>query len=115
MPAYASRDIAARGRHVPQDFLQSIFVCEMMAPSDPLWIVSPWISDVEVQLAVELGAVAMPLGALAELAAGTLLPLATTESTPLPVYVEGVQRFHARPQALEDGRVIVTLVDPESP
>lgn len=73
------------------------------------------LADVEVQLAVELGAVAMPLGALAELAAGTLLPLATTESTPLPVYVEGVQRFHARPQALEDGRVIVTLVDPESP
>lgn len=73
------------------------------------------LADVEVQLAVELGAVAMPLGALAELAAGTLLPLSTTESTPLPVYVEGVQRFHARPQALEDGRVVVTLVDPEAP
>lgn len=48
MQAYASRDVAARGRHVPQDFLQSIFICEMLVPSNPLWIVSPWISDVEL-------------------------------------------------------------------
>ena len=27
------------------DLLQSIFVLEVMTPSDPLWISSPWISD----------------------------------------------------------------------
>ena len=44
-----SRDIAAsHSRDVPRDFLQSLFVCELLAPSQPLWIVSPWISDVEL-------------------------------------------------------------------
>ncbi len=41
------RDIVtARSRDVPRDFLQSLFACELMEPSRPLWIVSPWISDV---------------------------------------------------------------------
>jgi len=47
MPAPASRDIAtSHTRDVPREFLQSMFVCELLTPSRPLWIVSPWISDV---------------------------------------------------------------------
>jgi phosphatidylserine/phosphatidylglycerophosphate/cardiolipin synthase-like enzyme len=33
---------------VPADFLQSIFVGELLVPSRRLWISSPWISDVEL-------------------------------------------------------------------
>lgn len=33
---------------VPADFLQSIFVVELLMPSTRLWISSPWISDVEL-------------------------------------------------------------------
>lgn len=28
--------------------LQTLFVIELLDPSDPLWIVSPWVSDVEI-------------------------------------------------------------------
>lgn len=73
------------------------------------------LADVEVQLAVELGSVSMPLGALADLAQGTILPLSTTEATPLPVFVEGVRRFSCTPQAAADRRVVVTLLEPEAP
>ena len=44
---YPDRDIATRGSAlVPQDFLQSLFVAELLWPSQRLWISSPWISDV---------------------------------------------------------------------
>lgn len=33
---------------VPADFLSSLFVAELLQPSRPLWIVSPWVSDVEL-------------------------------------------------------------------
>ena len=43
------RDIASqRHRDVPRDFLQSIFALELLAPSNPIWILSPWISNVEL-------------------------------------------------------------------
>ena len=46
---FPSRDLSSsKSLEVPGDFLQSIFVLELLAPSRPLWIVSPWISDVEV-------------------------------------------------------------------
>ncbi len=46
---YLDRDIATRGSAlVPQDFLQSLFVAELLRPSRSLWITSPWISDVEL-------------------------------------------------------------------
>jgi phosphatidylserine/phosphatidylglycerophosphate/cardiolipin synthase-like enzyme len=46
---YPDRDIATRGSAlVPQDFLQSLFVAELLWPSQRLWISSPWISDVEL-------------------------------------------------------------------
>jgi phosphatidylserine/phosphatidylglycerophosphate/cardiolipin synthase-like enzyme len=46
---YPDRDIATRGSAlVPQDFLQSLFVAELLRPSRRLWISSPWISDVEL-------------------------------------------------------------------
>jgi len=49
MSDYPSRDIASqRSRDVPRDVLQSLFALELLAPSRPLWIVSPWISDVEL-------------------------------------------------------------------
>lgn len=30
------------------DALQALFVAELLAPSGPLWLVTPWISDVEL-------------------------------------------------------------------
>jgi phosphatidylserine/phosphatidylglycerophosphate/cardiolipin synthase-like enzyme len=33
---------------VPFDFLQSLFIAELVRPSARLWLSSPWISDVEV-------------------------------------------------------------------
>lgn len=39
--AFASREELA-------DALQALFIAELMAPSVPLWIVTPWISDVVV-------------------------------------------------------------------
>lgn len=46
---YPDRDIATRGSAlVPQEFLQSLFVAELIWPSKRLWISSPWISDVEL-------------------------------------------------------------------
>jgi phosphatidylserine/phosphatidylglycerophosphate/cardiolipin synthase-like enzyme len=49
MQGGAYRDIAtAHNRQVPRDFLQSLMVAELLQPSRPLWIVSPWISDVEL-------------------------------------------------------------------
>lgn len=30
------------------DALQAMFVAELLAPSEPLWIVTPWISDISV-------------------------------------------------------------------
>lgn len=47
MSAHPSRDIASQGSYdVPRDVLQSLFVLELLSPSRPLWILSPWISDV---------------------------------------------------------------------
>jgi hypothetical protein len=34
-------------RQIP-DLLQSIFVAELLAPSQCLWLVTPWVSDIEV-------------------------------------------------------------------
>lgn len=34
-------------RQVP-DLLQTIFVAELIAPSESLWLVSPWISDIPI-------------------------------------------------------------------
>ena len=50
MPSYPSRDLTTqeRTRDVPADFLQSVFALELLAPSRPLWIVSPWVSDIEL-------------------------------------------------------------------
>ncbi len=46
---YPRRDLASqRSRDVPRDMLQSLFAAELLAPSRPLWILSPWISDVEL-------------------------------------------------------------------
>ena len=47
--AYPRRDLASReARDMPRDILQSVFATELLAPSRPLWILSPWISDVEL-------------------------------------------------------------------
>jgi phosphatidylserine/phosphatidylglycerophosphate/cardiolipin synthase-like enzyme len=43
------RQIATTGSPiVPIDFLQSIFIAELIHPSRRLWISSPWISDIEL-------------------------------------------------------------------
>lgn len=39
--AFCSRDELA-------DALQGLFVAELLVPSDPLWLVTPWISDVDL-------------------------------------------------------------------
>lgn len=45
----AGRDIHATGSpYVPADFLQSLFVSEVIFPSRRLWISSPWLSDIEL-------------------------------------------------------------------
>ena len=36
------------GRTTIPDILQSIFACELLAPSRTLWMTSPWISDVRL-------------------------------------------------------------------
>ena len=49
MSTHYDRDIATTGSPVvPIDFLQSIFVAELIHPSRCLWISSPWISDIEM-------------------------------------------------------------------
>lgn len=49
MPEYPSRDVStAHAQDIPRDLLQSIVIGELVSPSRPLWVVSPWISDVEL-------------------------------------------------------------------
>ncbi|TDT14598.1 hypothetical protein BDK89_0153 [Ilumatobacter fluminis] len=48
MSARSLRTTAYSSREELADVLQSIFVSELLVPSKPLWIVSPWISDVQV-------------------------------------------------------------------
>jgi phosphatidylserine/phosphatidylglycerophosphate/cardiolipin synthase-like enzyme len=48
-PSHPRRDIHATGlRSIASDFLQSLFVAEIIHPSRRLWISSPWLSDIEV-------------------------------------------------------------------
>lgn len=48
MEAY-QRDLSTAGsRFVPQDFLQSLFVSELLFPSKTLWLISPWLSDIAI-------------------------------------------------------------------
>ncbi|MSR09282.1 MAG: hypothetical protein EXR82_07095 [Gammaproteobacteria bacterium] len=43
------RDIyAARSNLVPTEFLQSLFVAELIRPSSRIWISSPWINDIDL-------------------------------------------------------------------
>jgi phosphatidylserine/phosphatidylglycerophosphate/cardiolipin synthase-like enzyme len=47
----SSREIVRRSRYARNEvseLLQSIFVAELMKPSRELWLVSPWLSDIEV-------------------------------------------------------------------
>ena len=44
-----SRDIYAEKSHlVPMEFLQSLFVAELICPSSQMWISSPWVNDVNL-------------------------------------------------------------------
>lgn len=44
-----SRDIyAERSNLVPLEFLQSLFVAELIRPSYRIWISSPWIQDIDL-------------------------------------------------------------------
>ena len=43
------RDIyAERSNLVPVEFLQSLFVAELIRPSSRIWISSPWINDIDL-------------------------------------------------------------------
>lgn len=42
------RTSALSSREELADALQALFIAELLAPSDPLWIVTPWISDVVI-------------------------------------------------------------------
>ncbi len=47
----SGRDIVRRSRYARnevRELLQSIFVAELIRPSKELWLVSPWLSDIEV-------------------------------------------------------------------
>jgi phosphatidylserine/phosphatidylglycerophosphate/cardiolipin synthase-like enzyme len=49
MPDSPERDLhSANTMLVPADFLQSLFVAELLFPSRRLWISSAWISDVQL-------------------------------------------------------------------
>ncbi len=49
MNRLSERQIATSGLPiVPIDFLQSIFIAELIHPSRRFWISSPWISDIEL-------------------------------------------------------------------
>ena len=44
-----SRDIYAEHSNiVPAEFLQSLFVAELIRPSSRIWISSPWINDIDL-------------------------------------------------------------------
>jgi len=46
-----ARDIFRHSRYYRnevRELLQSVFVAELLAPSKELWLVSPWLSDIEV-------------------------------------------------------------------
>lgn len=42
------RTSALSSREELADALQGLFITELLSPSDPLWIITPWISDVVV-------------------------------------------------------------------
>jgi len=45
----ASRDLVTpRQREALADVMSTCFIAELLAPSDPLWLISAWISDVEL-------------------------------------------------------------------
>ena len=48
MTARSLRTTAFASREELADALQCVFVSEVLAPSTPLWIVTPWISDVPI-------------------------------------------------------------------
>lgn len=49
IPVVVSRDLFTAGAgNVPKAFLQSLFVAECLRPSARLWLVSAWVSDIEV-------------------------------------------------------------------
>lgn len=48
MTARSLRTTAFASREELADALQCVFVSEMLVPSMPLWIVTPWISDVPI-------------------------------------------------------------------
>ena len=48
MTARSLRTTAFASREELADALQSVFVAEVLVPSTPLWIVTPWISDVPI-------------------------------------------------------------------
>ena len=48
MTARSLRTTAFASREELSDALQGVFVAEVLVPSMPLWIVTPWISDVPV-------------------------------------------------------------------
>src|SRR3954469_12000861 len=49
MSASPDRDLQTAGSLlVPADFLQSLFIAELLSPSRRLWISSAWVSDLEL-------------------------------------------------------------------
>ena len=46
---FPMRDIISRAgsREIP-DLLQGLFACELLKPSQEIWLVSPWVSDIPV-------------------------------------------------------------------
>ncbi len=48
MTARSLRTTAFASRQELADALQCLFVTELLVPSSPLWIVTPWVSDVRI-------------------------------------------------------------------
>jgi flagellar motor switch/type III secretory pathway protein FliN len=67
------------------------------------------IPSMELEVVVELGRLERTLAQLQALAPGDVLPLLTTEHTPLPVLVQDEPRFYVRPD-VRDGKIVCAVV-----
>ena len=49
MPVNLQRDLTGPGQMQSiRDLLQSLFVCELLAPSRPLWLYFAWVTDIDI-------------------------------------------------------------------
>jgi len=91
----------------PRLLLQSVFAAELVLPSRPLWLVSPWISDMEIldnrarqfaSLCPDWPALMIRLSRVLEtlLVRGGKLMVVTTETKPNRPFLDQISRLEQR-------------------